>query len=337
MDAPRLDQETVERLLAGSSSGAQTAPAALVKFLDVVRAAPGAGELDGEAAAVAAFRAVRATTSAARDASERRPAAVTAGRGPVADATERRPAAVTAGRGPVAGRRGAGDRPARRFAGLLGAKLAVATLAASLTGGVALAAVTGNLPGATGDEAPPVGITTGARPTAAPTPPARPSRPATGPRAGAPDPSSPAGLCAAYRAVPEIERRRALNAPAFAGLVTAAGSAGRVPGYCAALLDGSAPAGSGTPTPGDPSERAEHPTGGPPGGVLPTPGPAGPPAGTARPPTATATAGPLVSPTGIEPTTEAARTPAGPGSGADRTPGDDALDPAGPGTGGRAG
>ncbi|GHJ12797.1 hypothetical protein [Micromonospora sp. AKA38] len=301
MDASRLDQETVERLLAGSADGAQTAPPALVRFLDAVRAGPDVGELDGEAAAVAAFRASIPTI------------------GRAAGVPELRPAAGAPGRRPAAGRPAAGGRPARRFAGLLGVKLAVATLAASLTGGVALAAVTGNLPGTTRDEAPPVDTTTstGTRPTAASTPPGRPSRPIPGPTVGAPDPSAPAGLCAAYQAVAGAERRRALGTPAFAGLVAAAGGPDRVVGYCAALLDGTgAPTGSGTPTPGDPSGRPEHPTGGPPTGVVPTSAPSGPPAGTARPPTAPATTGPLVSPTA-----DTARTPGGPGSDAARTPG----------------
>ncbi|MFI6128670.1 hypothetical protein [Micromonospora sp. NPDC051141] len=333
MDASRLDQETVERLLAGSSDGAQTAPPALVRFLDAVRAGPDAGELDGEAAAVAAFRASIPAIGRAAGAPGRRPAAGVPGRRPAAGVPGLRPAAGVLGRRRAAGRPAAGGRPARRFAGLLGVKLAVATLAASLTGGVALAAVTGNLPGATRDEAPPVGVSTGTRPTAASTPPGRPSRPVPGPTVGAPDPSAPAGLCAAYRAVAGAERRRALGTPAFAGLVAAAGGPDRVVGYCAALLDGTgAPTGSGTPTPGDPSGRPEHPTGGPPTGVVPTPAPSGPPAGTVRPPTAPAT-GPLVSPTA-----DTARTPAGPGSdtartpggpGADRTPDDAAPDPTG--------
>ncbi|MEU8316512.1 hypothetical protein [Micromonospora sp. NPDC048887] len=59
MDASGLDQETVERLLAGRSGDAPSAPPGLVAVLAAVRAAPGAGELDGEAAAVAAFHAAR--------------------------------------------------------------------------------------------------------------------------------------------------------------------------------------------------------------------------------------------------------------------------------------
>ncbi|WFE39430.1 hypothetical protein [Micromonospora sp. WMMD998] len=246
MDAARLDQETVERLLAGTSGGPESAaPRALVRLLDTVRTVPGSGELDGEAAAVAAYRAARATT-------------------------------------PIVG---------RFTAGLLGAKLAVATLAATLTGGVALAAVTGNLPGGIGVDAPPAtpgtsaAPTTGTTPTTVPMPTAattrtaHPSHPAgTGPTATAADPSAPAGLCVAYRAVAEGERGRALDAPAFAGLVAAAGGRDRVPGYCAGLL-----AGAGPPAPAGPpsgagrtghrtSRPAEPPTGG-----APTPDAAGPP------------------------------------------------------------
>ncbi|MCZ7424658.1 hypothetical protein O7607_02820 [Micromonospora sp. WMMA1949] len=59
MDASGLDQETVERLLAGRPGDTSSAPPRLVAVLVAVRAAPGAGELDGEAAAVAAFRSAR--------------------------------------------------------------------------------------------------------------------------------------------------------------------------------------------------------------------------------------------------------------------------------------
>ncbi|WP_422749615.1 hypothetical protein [Micromonospora sp. WMMD1219] len=59
MDASGLDQETVERLLAGRSGDTPSAPPGLAAVLDAVRAAPGTGELDGEAAAVAAFRSAR--------------------------------------------------------------------------------------------------------------------------------------------------------------------------------------------------------------------------------------------------------------------------------------
>ncbi|WP_018786502.1 hypothetical protein [Micromonospora sp. CNB394] len=56
MDAPGLDEETVERLLAGRSGDTSSAPRGLVAVLAAVRAVAGTGELVGEAAAVAAFR-----------------------------------------------------------------------------------------------------------------------------------------------------------------------------------------------------------------------------------------------------------------------------------------
>ncbi|MBB5112844.1 hypothetical protein AB0K27_29365 [Micromonospora echinospora] len=59
MDASGLDQETVERLLAGRPGDTSSAPPGLMAVLAAVRTAPGTGELDGEAAAVAAFRKAR--------------------------------------------------------------------------------------------------------------------------------------------------------------------------------------------------------------------------------------------------------------------------------------
>ncbi|MFG1677117.1 hypothetical protein [Micromonospora sp. NPDC049282] len=277
MDAPRLDQETVERLLDGSPYGAPAAPPVLVRFLGAVRAAPRPAELDGESAALAEFRAARAAASAA---------------GSTADLADHQPTAASARRQPAGAGGGADDRPARRFATLLGAKVAVAALAATLTGGVALAAATGNLPGDTRGEAPPAGPTTaGAPATTGSAPTAHPTHPATGPTAGAPDLSSPAGLCVAYRAVGEGGRGRALAAPAFAGLVAAAGGPARVPGYCAGLLHGSDSPGAGE------ADRTGPPTGG-----VPDPGTGGPPSGAA-------------------PASGAARTPNGPPSRAARTPG----------------
>ncbi|MDG4750485.1 hypothetical protein O7630_06025 [Micromonospora sp. WMMD718] len=221
MDASGLDQETVERLLVGRSGDTPTAPPGLAAVLDAVRAAPGTGELDGEAAAVAAFRAAR---------------------------WMRR-------------RRGA------RF----GVRVAVAALAASLTGGVALAA-TGNLPRAARPAAPPVV-------TAPPAPSARPSPPAGSPAPRTPHPSSPPGLCVAYRAVAEPERGRALATPAFSGLVAAAGGHDRVPDYCAGLL-GDDPPGKAGGRGGGRSAHPVHPSGGPPGVDDLPPGHVGRPAGT---------------------------------------------------------
>ncbi|MDG4801883.1 hypothetical protein [Micromonospora sp. WMMD980] len=303
MDAPRLDQETVERLLDGSSGDAPAAPGGLVRCLDAVRAGPRPGELDGEAAAVAEFRAARAT-------------AALGGRQTFADSA-RRP--------PVGAGDHADDRPARRFATLLGAKVALATAAATLTGGVALATVTGNLPGAGRGEAPPPHRDASAAPsTTGSTPTIRPTRPATGPTAGLPDPTSPAGLCAAYRAVGEVERGRALQAPPFAGLVAAAGGPERVPGYCAGLLDA---AGSPGPT-GPPSGTG--PTG-PPGATptrdVPDPDTGRPPAGTAAPTSGAAAPTPGAARTPGDPASGVRRTPAGRGSGTVRPPSGDEPDP----------
>ncbi|MCZ7438644.1 hypothetical protein O7598_19695 [Micromonospora sp. WMMC241] len=306
MDAPRLDQETVERLLDGSRGGVHTAPPTLVRCLDAVRAGPRSGELDGEAAAVAQFRAARASLAG------RQPAVV-----PV-----RRPAVGAGG--------GSDDRPARRVATLLGVKVALATLAATLTGGVALAAVTGNLPGAGRGEAPPSDRTTStaaAPSTTGSAPTAHPTRPAGGPTAGAPDLSTPAGLCLAYRAVGEAERGRALAAPAFAGLVAAAGGADRVPGYCTGLL-----AGSGSPGPAGPPSGS-GPTGHPAGPPTGTPAPSVPDPGTGGPPSDTATPTSGAARTPGEPTPGARRTPAGRGSGTARPPTDGVPTPGGPPTG----
>ncbi|MEU2614793.1 hypothetical protein ABZ570_24885 [Micromonospora sp. NPDC007271] len=55
-----MDEETVERLLAGSVPVARSGPELLVRLLAAVRAAPRPHELVGEAAAVRAFRMVRA-------------------------------------------------------------------------------------------------------------------------------------------------------------------------------------------------------------------------------------------------------------------------------------
>ncbi|QLQ35006.1 hypothetical protein [Micromonospora robiginosa] len=285
MDASRLDEETVERLLDGSRGGGSAGPRALVECLDAVRAGPRPGELAGEAAAVTEFRAARA--------------AAHVGVGQAAGGSVRRPTADV----------GVDGRPARRLATLLSVKLAGAALIATLTGGVALAAATGTLPGTTWDETPSADRTTaGAPPTSGPPRTARPTHPGTGPTAGAPDLSTPAGLCVAYRAVTEGERGRALDAPAFAGLVAAAGGPARVPGYCTALLDAS----------GSPVGPTGRPSGGPPTGPptrsVPDPGTGGPPSGTAAPESSAAR-------TPAAPTAGTARSPAGRQSGSARPPG----------------
>jgi hypothetical protein len=100
MNAPRMDQETVERLLVGPVTDAQDGPEVLVRLLASVRAAPHPHELSGEAAALRAFRLARA------------------GLAPVPAARPQR----------------------RFRTGRLGIRVALTALIAATTGGVALAA-----------------------------------------------------------------------------------------------------------------------------------------------------------------------------------------------------
>ncbi|MFI7210034.1 hypothetical protein ACIBP4_06290 [Micromonospora maritima] len=282
MDAPRLDQETVERLLVGSADG----PLPLARLLDAVRVPPGTGEVTGEAAAVAAFREARAGAVGAVGAV--RPG----GRTP-------RAARPTGGSGPGDRRRAVprddtGRRPLRRFAGL-GGKLAVAAVIASFGGGVALAAATGNLPGPAGDRTPADGASGSGRPVAGLPPTPHPDGRAVDPTPSATDPPTPARLCTAYHRLAEPERNRALRTPAFAGLVAAAGSPGRVPGYCADLLPASGTAGPGGALPpggaGPPGADRSGPSG-PDGSGPPGPDGSGPPGpGASGPPQATAAGG----------------------------------------------
>ncbi|MEU0154497.1 hypothetical protein [Micromonospora fulviviridis] len=216
MNGHRMDQETVERLLVGPAADPQDGPEALVRFLAAVRAAPRPHELSGEGAALQAFRMARAGAAV--------------------------PVTVS--------------RPERRLrAGLLGAKLALATLLATATGGVALAAVTGHLPGPLGGGG---GADTTASPSAGPagrpTPtggPSHPTTPAPAPTGRPGSPSTLAGLCSAYRAEGD-DRRRALGKPRFADLVAAAGGREQVAGYCDDLLDGN---GKPTDPDADPTRR----------------------------------------------------------------------------------
>ncbi|MEU1836664.1 hypothetical protein [Micromonospora chersina] len=249
MNGHRMDQETVERLLVGPAADAQDGPEALVRFLAAVRAAPRPHELSGEGAALQAFRMAQAGD-------------------------------------PVSLRV---SRPERRLrAGLVGAKLALAALLATATGGVALAAVTGHLPGPLGGGG---GADTTASPSAGadgrPTPtgdPSHPSTPATGPTDRSGSRPALAGLCTAYQAKKNEDRGRALEAPPFADLVSAAGGREKVPAYCDGLLQGKGKAtGSGAdktqpqpsadPTHGPGAESTASVT------VQPEPAPSSPTAG----------------------------------------------------------
>ncbi|MFC4017022.1 hypothetical protein ACFOW4_03555 [Micromonospora sp. GCM10011542] len=261
-------------LRAATPAAASTSPSEPLARLLAAAAAPAKpGELAGEQAALAAFRAARAD-----------------------------PAPASA------------RRPHRRR--LTTAAIAWLTaLAASATAGVAFAAVSLNRPA---DPPAP------ARTSVAPTPTDRtagpsgsgdgtpsgegtpsgtdPSRsagsasagPSTSPGSG--DDPAPAGqltgLCGAWLAKTPDQRDKALGTPAFARLVSAAGSAGDVEAYCRRLVPEAKPTAS-PPT-------GARPTASPPSGARPT----------ASPPTE-----PKPKPETSEPARSAKATPSKPGKG----------------------
>ncbi|MFC8616184.1 hypothetical protein ACFT9M_07175 [Micromonospora purpureochromogenes] len=222
MNAHRMDQETVERLLVGPVVDPHDGPEPLVRLLTAVRAAPHPGELRGETAAMHAFRSARAGAALPT------------------------------------------PSPARSFslARLAGLKVALAGLAVAATGGVALAAATGTLPGPL-DRAPVAPPSAGPQSTTPPTTAGPGGSPA--PSSVKPEPSRPTpaasilGLCRAYRAAAGDNPGRALDNPAFAGLVTRAGGRDEVAGYCERVVRDtgpSAPPSAVHPTPtGRPTGR----------------------------------------------------------------------------------
>ncbi|WFE60952.1 hypothetical protein [Micromonospora sp. WMMD712] len=246
MNAHRMDQETVERLLAGSVGdpiggsvgGPRRDQEPLVRLLAAVRAAPSPDELRGEGAALHAFRLARAGSA-----------------------------------GPVRAR-------PTLLAGLLSAKAALAALAVAATGGVALAATHGALPqpfDGAGEraEAPASGR---------PAPSRSPGRTAGSP-GGLRDPRVPPAplvvLCHRLRA--EAAADEALAAPRYADLVAAAGGPDRVVSWCAEAVAASAPAAATPappPTPDPTGGAGGDGPGGRPGRSPATPTlPAGPPSG----------------------------------------------------------
>ncbi|MEU9825427.1 hypothetical protein [Micromonospora chersina] len=210
------DRAESERLLDAARAGAPAGPGGdpLAHLLAAAAAPADPGELAGEEQALAAFRAARAA-----------------------------PAPVPA----------VAPRPRHRVR--LGA--ALAGLAATATAGVAFAAV--SLDRGTEPASPPAPSTpgsTGAGSTGPGTPTdsgsgsAGPTggEPSTAPTSGASGgPGRPAGaaqlagLCRGYLAKSDGQRARALETAAYADLVTAAGGAERVEGYCLALVAGKSP------------------------------------------------------------------------------------------------
>ncbi|SMD27496.1 hypothetical protein [Kibdelosporangium aridum] len=263
----RIDRQTAERLLRGGHVRAQAGGSdALSDLLAAASAPPREGELAGEQAALAAFR-------AARLASVPRP---------------RRRWMLTK----------------TALTKLLTVKIAATAVTAVAVGGVAVAAATGNLPTQRGDSptVPPMVTVSSTTGQVTPTPSivATGAPDAAGKNAtdtnpsdtnpsdnnaadknhknpsdtndadkntsgdGSPSPSV-VGLCQAYTAGTGADPGKALDNPAFTVLITTAGGTDKVPAYCTDLLGNQ---------PGQSS--AAHPTGQPttlptaPGAARPT-------------------------------------------------------------------
>jgi hypothetical protein len=234
-DPLALDDETVERLLAGDLPPSQAPPgyARVAALLAATTAEPTAEELAGQAEALAELRAVT-----------RRP---------------RRAAAHT---------RRAARPPRRRWAGLAAAAL----VGALVTGGVAVAA-SGNLPAPVRDVARSIlgtvgggdegdhgsGPATPTQPDAQPAP-VTPSPAAAGTTAGPKGPlptgsTAPGsgsrgagpvaapdreGLCKAYLASQDKQHAKKMDATAFERLAEAAGGESKIPAYCEGVQPGHA-------------------------------------------------------------------------------------------------
>jgi hypothetical protein len=237
-DPLALDEETVERLLAGDLSPSQAPPAyaQVAALLAAAAAKPTPDELAGRPEVLAELRAATRT---------------------------RRAGAHT--RRAVRPRR-------RRWAGLA----AVALVGALVTGGAA-AAASGNLPGPVGHAARSIlgtigdlGTATPTRPDPQPAPAASDpasagpkgplstgsTAPGSGPRGAAGPTAVPdkEGLCKAYLASRDKEQGKKMESAAFERLVEAAGGERGIPAYC----DGIQP---GDPKPKDKKQQ-------PPGGGL---------------------------------------------------------------------
>jgi hypothetical protein len=132
-----------------------------------------------------------------------------------------------------------------RLARFLSIKMAALTLAATGLGGVAVAAGSGALPAPVERKAPAVApsLSRTAEPLTprtqdAPPPPSQPTAPSRSPVPSASPSASLPGLCRAWLASSEEERRKSLRKPAFAPVVKAAGGKKRVARYCNGLVGG---------------------------------------------------------------------------------------------------
>ena len=238
-----ITRATAERLLSARSGDG---PAELRRILAAASAPATARELGGEQAATAQFRAARVD---------------------VVDPARRPSVVKTAA------------------AKLSAASFVIGATVAAATGGVALAAATHHLPGPSHHAGAPVEVgeshsqgplpLRSNQPSPLPTPATAPGRSGadrsgstTHTAQGSPSPSM-VGLCTAYQAAVADNPGKALNNPAFAALITAAGGKGNVAAYCVTVLAGS----SGSPSypTGSPSTHPSAPA------TLPTGAPSVPP------------------------------------------------------------
>jgi hypothetical protein len=263
-DPPALDEDAMERLLAGDLPGA-LAPSGYAEVAALLAAAvapPSPSELTGQAAALAELKAVTRARSAAAP-------------------------------------RRARKQPRRRRVGL-----AVAVAVGALATSGAAAATTGHLPGPIRDAArsilATVGVTTPAMPTEVgrqpvsstgnagtagatadgqATSPTGAADGGTGPAAAAPTGQAKDGLCRAFTAGQGAEQGNKIDAAAFKALADAAGGPGKIATYCQGTQPGSAKSdgqkeqtpprgpgnqgqGQGGPPPSTVGDNQEH--GGPP-------------------------------------------------------------------------
>lgn len=244
----RMDPDTAERLLSAVPAGTRAGNDPLADLLVAAAAPARPAELAGEHAAVLAFRAARVAAAP--------------------------PAPVRSRSRTAAGK-------------ILSGKAAV-MLGVATVGGVAVAVAAASLSGQHQPANPTTTSTASSQPAHISTPTQPGGTPATGPRtSGAPTsaaPTSPTaggggttttpaaeqlrGLCRAFLAGAGGDHGKALDNPAFARLITAAGGRDKVAAYCAALL-ASPPHPTGRPT----AHPTTHPTG------PPSPHPTGRPTG----------------------------------------------------------
>jgi hypothetical protein len=240
----RVDRRTADQLLDGAPDRARAAGSDALSELLAAAAAPAReGELAGEQAAMAAFRAARLAS--------------------VPQLRRRSMLIKTA------------------LAKLLTVKIAATAVTAVTVGGVAVAAATGNLPTQRGDSptVPPMGTVSATTGQVTHTPsivssqaPDTADKNATDKNptdnnaadktnsdSGSPSPSL-VGLCRAYTAGAGAEQGKALDNPAFTVLITTAGGTDKVSAYCTDLLGNQPGQSSAAPSTGKPTT---HPTGPP--------------------------------------------------------------------------